>query len=247
MLYTNKITFLRDDNRIHLAGFCFLKGDLDDLLKKTSLLHKNEIKHLNELVIERRKHSYLLGRLASKKAIEHLIKPTKKLSDIFIDYGVFFFPVVKTDQYPGLSVSISHTNDIGVAIAFNEEHPLSIDIERIEISNNNIDKYLTDYEKITLKPEMDDVKYYTAIWTIKESLSKTLRIGLTIDLKILELKTFVKNNQYFVSTFKNFSQYKAVSKIYDDYVCSFVCPKNSEIEDLNVYWESLNSILNKKI
>lgn len=229
------------------CSFYALNNQLPNLLKYIDILHIKEAEYCRSLKFDRRKKSYLLGRIASKHAVLELLQIDTCIQSFSIEFGVFHFPVVKYLTNQNIQVSISHCDQIGIAIAFPEKHPLGIDIERI-----CVDKIATIKSSIC-KNEFKLIESIflplpvggTLIWSIKESLSKVLRTGLTTDFQILEIKSIEKNKSTYISLFKLFIQYKAVSCQIGDYFCTVVMPKNSSC-NLDFFWKSLEIIVSKK-
>ena len=236
-VYANKI-FLKREGANFKAGFCTVNNELSELIKETGVLHSEEKAYYEALKIDRRKASYLLGRIAAKQAVLELVN-NKTIDSFSIGFGVFYFPVVKYLQNENIQVSITHCDTIGIALAYPEEHPLGIDVEKINPKNTETMRSLIvdrEYDLISLH-FLEISIGSTLIWTIKEALSKVLKTGLTIDFKILEIETLENIGSTYVSTFKYFSQYKAVSKKIGSHVCSVVLPKNTTC-NLNVLWET---------
>ncbi len=212
------------------AGFCILNEELQSLSKMLHFLHKTELRYYDSLKFEKRKISYLLGRIAAKKAISKVIQIQSNL--ISIDFGIFNFPVVKSDSNKNIQISISHCDNIGIALAFPEEHPMGIDIERI--NDNKIDSFasIISSKELELINTFNDINLSvssTIIWTIKEGLSKIFRTGLMMDFRIIEIESLDKMGKYYVSTFHHVAQYKAISYHYNDYICSIVLPKKTTV------------------
>jgi len=231
-LYKSTILLDRKDTTF-TTGFCLIKSELPELIDKTSVLHPNEIKYYQNLKFDKRKASYLLGRIAAKNAISEILQTDQTLQSIAIQSGVFQFPVVNYVLDQNIQVSISHCDDYGIALAFPEEHPLGIDIERIDEQKIDTIKNVISDQELNI---IDDKSLpsvlitYPMIWTMKESLSKVLKTGLTIDLKLLEIDTIEKKENAYISTFKYFSQYKAISFQMDHYIFSISLPRNSFLD-----------------
>ncbi|MGB8193223.1 MAG: 4'-phosphopantetheinyl transferase superfamily protein [Chitinophagaceae bacterium] len=225
------------------AGFCLIKEELPNLVKKLSLLHQSEQEYYNTLLFNKRKASYLLGRLAARLAISGFIK-TKDTQSFYVDFGVFQFPVVKSSVNYNIQVSISHCDDIGIALAFPEAHPLGIDIERIspdkiEIIKSQIGNNESDLiSNCGLSLPVGGV----IIWTVREALSKIFKAGLTMDPKTLEIASLKNVDSVYISSFSYFSQYKAISCHAGNYICSIVVPANTTAE-LEDFWNALRSML----
>jgi 4'-phosphopantetheinyl transferase EntD len=235
---------LKRENRSFHAGFCLLKESLPDLKKSIILLHPDEKGYYDTLKFDNRKASYLLGRIASKAAISELIEG-ESMKSISIGFGVFNFPVVQHSVGRNIQVSISHCDNLGVALAFPEEHPLGVDIEKSDTHKIDTMKSQVCAGELELisNCNLPISIGCTVIWTIKESLSKIFRTGLTMDVKISEIESLKKIDSIYISTFRHFGQYKAISRCAGDYICSIVLPKNTT-PDLDHFWSSFTSLAN---
>ena len=237
LIQRGKITLNREDST-HQAGFCMLQGDLQELIAKLNLLHSEERTYYDHLTFDRRKQSYLLGRFAAKKAIGALAA-YEDLEKIAIAAGIFQFPVVKYSVTRNLQVCITHCDNLGIALAYPEVHPLGIDIEKTNKANIDVIKGQLTADELTLTkaiPLSDDASC-TMIWTMKEALSKILRTGLTMDMNVLEIQSLVKEGpDLYSSHFKHLIQYKTISCLSGPYVCSLVIPRKTTT-DLEEFWQ----------
>lgn len=236
---------LQRQDRHYEAAFCIIQDTLPSLTNDFSFLHENESAYYNGLPVDKRRLSYLLGRKAAKTAVAELTAHAD-LQSIEIGSGVFQFPIVKTAVAQNLQVSISHCDKLGVAVAFQEEHPMGVDIERIDHGKKEVMKtYVSVNETVLIENNQLSVSAgATAMWTIKEALSKILKTGLTVGGAILEVKTFEKYNEVYISTFRHFIQYKAISLPAGDYVCSIVLPKNTK-PALENFCRAFSNIVNR--
>ncbi len=231
------------------AGFAILTQELVHLLKQTHVLHQEEFLYFNSLKYEKRKFHYLLGRICAKHAIHQIIPSNLsaiQLHSFAIGSGVFQFPIIKHLPYSGFQVSISHCDTTGIAMAYPEEHPMGVDIEKIDFKKmDTIINILTKKEiALTNLYFSDKTIAFTLLWTVKESLSKILKTGLTIDFKFLEIDSLTYKNGIYIVTYKNLIQYKSLSIVLDSYIISVSCPKNTEIslKDFSNDLTFLNSI-----
>ena len=231
---------LRRKTSNFLVGFCIIRKEFPELEKQLFLLHPDEKKYYASLKFEKRKISYLLGRIAAKTAILELDSIKSTMQSFAINSGVFQFPVVKYIQYQNIQVSISHCDFFGVALAFPEEHPLGIDIEEIKEDRVDVMKTIICEKELDLMNNnlLSLAVGSTMVWTIKESLSKVLKTGLTLDFKFLEIESIEKVGVSYISTFKHFMQYKAISYKIGNYICSIVQPKKTFAE-----WDHFNNVL----
>lgn len=234
---------LQRENSLHHAGYCIIREKLSALTDYMPMLHPEEQAHYNTFRFDKRRSTYLLGRIAAKQAI-HALTSQDNLHNIAIGSGVFQFPVVKYNPQGNLQVCISHCDELGIALSYPEEHPLGIDIEIPDPSNvAALKEQLTDAEILLASAQaLPEATGFTMAWTIKEALSKILRTGLTIDLKLLEIKSLQKQDGVYVSDFRHLIQYKAVSCIAGDYICTVVMPGKTTT-DLRQFWEDLREIV----
>lgn len=240
-MYRKGVIPLERKERTFMAGFCIIHKELQDLESITHLLHPKETTTVQALKFGKRKSSYLLGRYAAKKALSILF-PTVAADSILISSGIFKFPVIESHHIHNTKVSISHCDTIGIALAFPESHPIGVDIERVNEKGIDALKSVINDQEFNLLTSylLPSSVCYTMIWTIKEGLSKILKTGLMADFNILEIESISKEGNTYISTFKNFAQYKAVSYCIDEYICTLVLPKNtspilSEFEEAITY------------
>lgn len=228
------------------ANFSFIQAKLDELVLDVDMLHFKEKNCFDRFKYDRRKLSYLLGRLSAKHALVKLTG-VQLPNTIHIDSGSFEFPVVKCPDIHNIQISISHCDDIGISLAFEETHPMGVDIEKINIQKSDTFlSQISNREKILLgKIGLDNIAGYTMIWSIKESLSKVIKTGMMIDFRFLEINGIKLINNCFESTFTHFGQYKALSKTFDHYTIALCLPKRATI-DLNRVWDTLQVKLNKQ-
>lgn len=236
---------LKREKKDFQAAFSIINGSLPDLLKNSSLLHPNEQAYYDTLKYDKRRLSYLLGRIAAKKAIAELVGDDGQ--SVFIDFGIFQFPVVKSTKNFNIQVSISHCDHIGIVLAFPEEHPLGIDIEKIqEDPVVAMKEQLTDAELDLISAcQIQPAIGCTVVWTVKEAISKIFKTGLTIDFKMLEIQSLKKEGSVYLTSFKHCVQYKAVSYHSDNYICSIVLPKHT-IADLEQFRDAFSNTVIEK-
>lgn len=201
------------------------------LALKQQYLHQNELQYFDLLAAEKRRYSYLHGRYVAKKALETYSK-VSELSEIEIGYGVFYQPVVYYEGLANVHISIAHSDNKAVAIAFPESCPLGIDIEKIDHSRNwNKLMPLTIQElKMASQLNLKDTQVFTLFWTIKEALSKALKLGFTVDMKLYEIASCKRLGDYVESTFICFKQHKAYSWYTDQYCCTVVLPGTAIVD-----------------
>ncbi len=193
-------------------------------------LHINELAKFESLKFEKGQRSYLIGRYAAKQAIAVLTNESD-LRNIVIEQGVFNQPIVKLPCSHNFQTSISHCNDIGVAVAFQEAYPMGIDVEGISIRNRDVmESQLTEREKKMFRSTPCSYDEFLArIWTGKEALSKILKTGLGTPFHIFEISRIESNDFNMVFDFEYFSQYTGVSLNLGNYMLSIVYPQEMGI------------------
>lgn len=223
-------------------GFGAVAGELAAISENTNVLHHDEISKSEDYKFERRRHSYLLGRLAAKYAIQNLTD--QDLNSIKISEGIFQFPVIEhLNNVQAVQLSISHCEHIGLVLAYPEAHPVGIDIEQVnEKSRDALGTIVKPGEENLLSGlPISDIEGLSVIWTAKEALSKIFRTGMMMDFHTLELSSIRYEDGLLHSEFKNAAQYKAYSFIENEYAVSIVLPGRSET-DADILRQLINHI-----
>lgn len=229
--YIEKLTLKRPDTDFE-AYLCISNHPFLGLKeKREQFLHPEELAYFDTLRFERRQKSYLWGRYCAKQALTAFLKEPD-MTQISIHHGVFEQPIVRCTSKKSVQISISHCDECGGAIAFPEEHPMAIDLEKIDPKKIEIlqTQCTQDELKLIQSLQVPEINQLTLLWTVKEALSKALKCGLMTPFKVFEAKELVSNSDCIVWTFKKFAQYKTISFIIGDSACSIVMPKKTEIE-----------------
>lgn len=197
-----------------------------------NILHPMEMVFFKRLLVDKRKASFSMGRYAAKIAASRFITEEENLSKIEVASGIFGNPLVRYPSHDIPFVCITHDDQYAVSIAYPDVHPMSIDLESIHDDKIPVIKSQCSLNEIKLydKLSISEATFYTLLWTIKEAISKAIRCGLTIPLKLLSIKNFrlINGNEY-VSDFTNFGQYKAYSFILNNHVFSLALPIKSKL------------------
>jgi len=236
---------LQHENLSFTAGFCLSKLVLEDLKEKlSSFLHPKERSYFDTLQYPKRQYSYLLGRYCAKQALFSFFK-TICPTEVLVENGVLqqpiiYYPACDNLTHSNLQVSISHTETLGAALIFPEAHPMAIDVETLDNNKNDIilsqltkneqeltfalsDNYVNSASQLSV--EFPSIQMF---WTIKEALSKVIKCGLTVPFELLEVESTIQKGNYYISQFKNFHQYQALSFLLPENICSLVYPKKTE-------------------
>lgn len=217
---TIMIQFVRESGCFEAALSLVKAGSI-----REGCLHPAEELYYAQLKADKRRESYLMGRLAAKQAVSELTG-VADLRSICIESGIFGFPVVRCAN---VQVSISHCDEAAVAIAFPEHHPVGVDIEIVREENmETLATALVENEKRLLGG--DNAFGYTAVWSAKEALSKILKTGLTLDFEILQVQSVAEEQAVLVFKYKYFYQYKAIVFPYGRFVITCAVPANSKMD-----------------
>lgn len=218
----------REKEEIQIA-LGMIQSSFEDILAFSTELHPQEQTFYQSLKSDKRKHSYLLGRFSAKQAI-YKLTDNKSALKVFIDRGVFNYPVLRGEAFANTQLSISHSEHIGFSVAFPETHPLGIDLEKIDHKRSEtIANQLTETE-VSLLNDHDYASIVYSVFGMKECLSKILKTGMMIDFKLLELSQIEFGESGISCQFLNFPQYKAISYRRNDFVFSLALPKKTRID-----------------
>ncbi|HEY0790562.1 MAG TPA: 4'-phosphopantetheinyl transferase superfamily protein [Chthoniobacterales bacterium] len=178
---------------------------------------------------EPRRRSYLLGRYAAKLALQQLI-PGSSLKALEIGAGVFGQPLVLHPSPVPPDVTISHSGDLAVALAFPAGHPMGVDVEQIDPERlTTIQSVMSARERAWAgHSPREQIILSTLVWTAKEALSKTLFCGLMSPMEIFNLSELRPTGPgTWEGLFENFAQYKFISGASPSYLLSMVLPKRT--------------------
>ncbi len=191
-------------------------------------LFGEEKNYFNELKVEKRKKNYLLGRISAKNSVAHLtgVSNEKKIE---IHYGVFNQPIVKCQGHSNIQVSISHSDNYGASLAFQEAYPIGIDIE--EASHDRAGLAKSQLSEFEINNHLAKDRYSPImLWTAKEALSKALKTGLLCDFNLYEISKIGKIGHYIECQFTKFPQYKTLSFFSDNIYVSLALPHDTNLE-----------------
>lgn len=226
------LDLLRGTGKVNGYLAAVTADSIDDVAATVqTFLHPREHEYVASLQAEKRKTRYLLGRYAAKCAIA-LYASESDLTKIEIAIGFFEQPVVHYPTPDVPDVSIGHSEDLTVAVAFPRGHIMGLDIRCIDLDKAHVYRsQLTEPEQQQAETQFDDYRRgYHVIWTAKESLSKALKCGLTVPFEILQLDQLqlVSEGQY-ACTYRNFAQYKGCMWIVADHVLAITLPRKTEL------------------
>jgi 4'-phosphopantetheinyl transferase len=226
------VTIRRGEIELRATMVLVLNDSSNSWMESVSeLLGETERKYFSTLRSGRRQVSYLLGRYAAKVALSTLLSEAD-LRAIEIGRGVFEQPIVRCSRSGGWDVTISHTEDLAVALAYPAGHPMGIDLERIDPrQHETILSQLSEREIGWLKlRSAEKLQFAGALWAAKESLSKVLRTGLMAHIRVYDLVEFNSiDSRVWEGFFENFAQYKVWVWTGSNHVLSIAFPKRSTL------------------
>lgn len=234
MLWTTHLVFKEEEERNFLSTCCLCySNSYDDYLQTKVFLHPKEIAYLDKLTFKNRIKSYLAGRYAGKNAVS-LLSGEERLSSIEIEPGIFHQPIVHGLE---TQVTISHCDDLGMALAYGDVCPLGVDIERIQTDKEVVlAGQMTDEEHMVMKSlPFSSVHSLTLFWSVKESLSKVLKTGFTSPIDIFSIRTVEVAQPVITSYFNYFPQFCTTSFFFSSYVCSITHPKGVHWSKDSIY------------
>lgn len=209
----------------HQIGICLsmCENIVGAKYNNTNFLNCNEIKYLQSDISDFRRSSYICGRYAAKMSV-NLVRRDLSFEEIYIENGIFNQPILKNEE---LDVTISHTKNYGIALAFSRKFICGVDIQEIDNKNSDFLVKILDINEITMLAdiEKDLHKRLLILWVVKEALSKCLKTGINIDLDILSVQYIKEKDSYFEGEFCNFSQYRFIVFRYENFYISIVFPK----------------------
>ena len=199
-----RLTLLSFENKVekYLCGYC-TDFSYPEAKKFAS---SYEIKKSLSFSNDKRKQDFLLGRWVIKNAFKSLISDIQ-LTEVSTQDGCFGQPILTEARF-GLDVSLSHNEQNSVAIVFPQNFCLGVDIENIRNRDiANFESHVTPSELASfLQQGFDSLTAFTLVWTIKEALSKAIKVGLQVDFSALKIKkSFFLNNKCMISEFEYFT------------------------------------------
>ncbi|MBO9509218.1 hypothetical protein [Thalassospira sp. A3_1] len=191
-------------------------GDMDDAgcnKLAESQLHAAEKARLSGFRHDRRRKSFISGRLAAKAALTaHL--PGIDPQSIEIGSGVFDQPMIVGggEDVQGMAVSLSHSDRFAVALVFHRAHPLGIDVDLPVMKDVPaiLDGIAPDIRTMIRAHDLDDHGAACLLWVARESLAKTITTGMMTPLELYAPSSIVHEGACFEVRYANFGQYRTI-------------------------------------
>ena len=192
-----------------------------DAVMPQEFLSESEKMQLGSFQFAAKRESFLLGRLAAKRALGALL-PESDLRRIEIRSGIYGQPLVHHPAAGAADVSVSHSHGLAVALAFPAAYPMGIDLETVSaVSAQAIlgELQASGAEHAWLAAAgVDQGTACAVLWTAREALGKALKIGLNSPLGVLSLGQIAANSEVsgsegsWVGHYLNFPRFQCLSQ-----------------------------------
>lgn len=211
---------------ICLSVIDFTKLGIEEInIYADKYLSNDEKTNLNEFKFLKRRKEFVLGRIASKYSLSTLNNINIPFKQITISRGVFNQPVVNSIYAPSTDISISHSHNFIYSLAFSGEFPCGIDAEYICKKKEETVYSILSYRERYILSEINISPLF--LWTAKESLSKILKTGMTLNLSKMGVKSIKKRKNYYIGNYSDWIQYEFFSVIKNNEIVTITVPKNS--------------------
>lgn len=222
----------REQRAVNAAlAFNFGRPSIPTDVEAAEVLEAGELEYFQQVKSNVRRKQFFLGRSVGKSAISLYLNDSN-VKGVEISSGVFRQPFVRHSSRDNPGVTLSHSADFAVAIAYEPSHIMGIDVEQVDSGRASLFKEnLTAHEKdIAVRTGCEEYLVSNVVWTMKEALSKAIKCGMTVPLDILQIEQLhLQSDGSFLSRFKHFAQYKACSWLLRGFALSIVLPRKTEL------------------
>ena len=198
-----------------------------------SILSASELAHFGGLRFPLKQQGFLLGRLAAKRALGAFLgEPDMRRIDIRA--GVFGQPLVRHPLADGAEVSVSHSHGFAVALAYPVELPMGVDLEIVSVAASGTilgELQLSAAERTWLATSgVGETTACGILWTAREALGKSMKIGLNCPLGTLALERLESaGDAAWMGRYANFPHSRCLSQEIDGRVLSIAMPLAVEL------------------
>ena len=211
-----------------------------DALAPEEFLSESEREQAAGLRFPAKKESFLLGRLAAKRALGALLAEGD-LRQIEIRAGIYGQPIVAHPRAGAAQVSVSHSHGLAVALAFPGEYPMGVDLETV--STISAATILGEIEaspaELTwlVASGVDEATACGVLWTAREALGKSFKLGLNSPLGILALGEIRGTaEKRWAGSYLNFPRCQCLSQAWGGRVLSLALPKDVDLTEITPPW-----------
>lgn len=234
-----RLEMVREQQAINAAlAFTVGRWSIPTDVEAAEILEASESEYFRQVKSNVRRKQFFLGRSVGKTAIALYLNDSN-LKGVEISSGVFRQPFVRHSSHDNPGVTLSHSADFAVAIAYEPGHIMGVDVEQVDSGRANLFKdNLSAHEKdIAVRTGCEEYLVSNVVWTMKEALSKAIKCGMTVPLDILQIEQLhLQSDGSFLSRFKHFAQYKACSWLLRGFAFSIVLPRKTELRlDVNKF------------
>jgi 4'-phosphopantetheinyl transferase len=196
-------------------------------------LSESELVQYGALRLAQKQQAFLLGRLAAKRALGAFLSESD-MRRIEIRSGVFGQPLLHHSRAGGVEVSVSHSHGLAVAMAYPDEFPIGVDLETVAAGSAVTilgELQISDAEKAWLAARtVGPTTACGILWTAREALGKSMKIGLNCPLGILSLGHIEHAGATaWIGRYANFPQSRCLSQEIDGRVLSIAMPRVVEL------------------
>ena len=187
---------------------------------KIESLSEKELKIYSKFTSRKRQQEFIAGRIACKKAFFKLTRGEKdyfeKFSSVSVLNNKTGAPFIENSD---LFVTLSHSHEVAVAVIC--DHPIGVDIERINPRKISALKKMSS----EIEPNFQNITSLTVLWTLKESLGKALQTGIVKDFRYYDTKNFRLDNGLYRCDFKNFPSFSGTATTNKNFSIALVYPR----------------------
>ena len=205
-----------------------------DALPSEDFLGAGEQERAAGLQFAAKKESFLLGRLAAKRALGALLDEPD-LRQIEIRAGIYGQPLVHHPRAGGAQVTLSHSHGLAVALAFPAGVPMGIDLETVAAvpAATILGELEASPPELTwlVASGVDDATACCVLWSAREALGKALTVGVNSPLGVLALSEIRSDGDgAWAGRYQNFPQCRCLSQARVGRVLSLALPGVAELD-----------------
>jgi phosphopantetheinyl transferase len=204
-----------------------------DALAPEEFLSESEKERAAGFQFAAKKQSFLLGRLAAKRALGALLDEPD-LRQIVIRAGIYGQPIVEHPRAGAAQVSLSHSQGLAVALAFPAEFPMGIDLETAAAVSaaTILGELEASPAELTwlVGSGVDEATACCVLWTAREALGKALKIGLNSPLGILSLSEIQADGEgSWIGRYRDFPRCQCLAQAKDGRVLTLAMPGEARL------------------
>jgi 4'-phosphopantetheinyl transferase len=177
-------------NELHIWRIKFLE-DIDNYSDYWNLLTQYEQTQAKSFYFIKDRNRYVVTRAVLRKLLAQYLKNIKPES-ISLEYTEYGKPYLfKNINAYNINFNLSHSNNC-IVYAFTRDIDVGVDIECVNknfVIEDIIEYCCSEQEKILLQELSNDYKYcyFYKLWVAKEALVKAMGLGLSFDLKRINI------------------------------------------------------------